>query len=172
MDLIVTPAPEQQAHRGTLVLFGENYDCALGRTGIRPDKHEGDGATPVGRFALREIRYRADRLTLPDTPILATPTGKHDGWCDDPSDPSYNQAVTLPYHARAETMWRDDDLYDLVVILGHNDDPVVPHRGSAIFMHVASSDYGPTDGCVALSKPDLLEILESLDKGSEIEIIL
>ncbi|MBT4043010.1 MAG: L,D-transpeptidase family protein [Rhodospirillaceae bacterium] len=157
---------------GWLKCGDSRYRCALGHGGVRPDKCEGDRATPTGCYPVRRLLYRADRLPRPQSRLDTGAIQPSDGWCDDPSDPSYNQAVTLPYHARAETMWRDDDLYDLVVILGHNDDPVVPHRGSAIFMHVASSDYGPTDGCVALSKPDLLEILESLDKGSEIEIIL
>ncbi|MBT3401474.1 MAG: L,D-transpeptidase family protein [Rhodospirillaceae bacterium] len=174
MDLIVTPAPEQQAHRGTLVLFGENYDCALGRTGIRPDKHEGDGATPVGRFALREIRYRADRLTLPDTPILATPTGKHDGWCDDPVDPAYNRAVALPYGASAERMWRDDGLYDLLVILGQNDAPPVAGLGSAIFLHCANvgndGELGPTEGCIALPRDTLLALVPRLTPDMMIDI--
>ena len=93
-----------------------------------------------------------------------------DGWCDDPGDAAYNRAVTLPYRASAESMWRADGLYDLVVITGHNDDPVVPGRGSAIFIHLASPDYGPTEGCVALSRPDLLAILPFLADDSEIQI--
>lgn len=174
MDLLVTPGPGQQAHRGTLQLFGENHDCALGRTGIRPDKREGDGATPVGRFALREIRYRADRLTLPDTPITATSIMPTDGWCDDPADPAYNRAVVLPHRTSAESMWRDDGLYDLLVILGHNAFPPVAGLGSAIFLHCANvgqrGELGPTEGCVALPHDTLLALVPRLTPEMMIDI--
>tara|TARA_R110002110_G_scaffold415612_4_gene651952 strand:+ start:27788 stop:28300 length:513 start_codon:yes stop_codon:yes gene_type:complete len=167
MDILVTPT---NGHHGTLELFGESHDCALGRSGIRRDKREGDGATPVGRFALREIRYRADRLTLPDTPLTAKPIEKADGWCDDPADPAYNRAVTLPYDASAEKMWRDDGLYDLLVILGHNDAPPVAGMGSAIFLHCASPEMGPTEGCVALPREPLLTLAPRLTPDMMIDI--
>ena len=93
-----------------------------------------------------------------------------DGWCDDPGDAAYNRPVALPYKARAERLWREDGLYDLVVLLGYNDDPVVPGKGSAIFLHIARDDYGPTEGCVALSRADLLEVLKTADAGSRVVI--
>ena len=171
MDILVTP---QQGHRGRLSVFGETHDCALGRAGVSGDKREGDGATPIGRFALREIRYRTDRLTLPNTAIAAAPIEPRDGWCDDPADPAYNRAVVLPYGASAETMWRDDGLYDLLVTLGHNDAPPVAGRGSAIFLHCASLDVdgrlGPTEGCVALPRDTLLALAPRLTADMMIEI--
>lgn len=171
MDLRVTPT---HGHHGTLALGGASYDCALGRSGVRTDKREGDGATPVGRFALREIRYRADRLTLPDTPLPAAAIEPHDGWCDDPADPAYNRAVLLPHDASAENMWRDDGLYDLLVILGHNDDPPAAGRGSAIFLHCANmgqqGDMGPTEGCVALPRDILLALVPRLAPDMMIDI--
>ncbi|MBT4146478.1 MAG: hypothetical protein HOE45_06300 [Gammaproteobacteria bacterium] len=91
---------------------------------------------------------------------------REDGWCDDPSDTAYNKAVMLPYHASAEALWRDDDLYDVLVVLGHNDSPALPGKGSAIFMHVAKDlddkDYLGTEGCVSLRKTHLLELLPAL----------
>jgi L,D-peptidoglycan transpeptidase YkuD (ErfK/YbiS/YcfS/YnhG family) len=152
-------------HHGDL-----HYRCALGRGGIRAGKREGDGATPVGQFPLRRLLYRADRLDCPAGPLPTKQIQPGDGWCDDPGDDAYNQAVTLPHGASAETLWRDDHLYDVVVIMGHNDDPVVRGRGSAIFMHVSSPEYGPTEGCVALALPDLLAVLANLDQGSDILI--
>jgi L,D-peptidoglycan transpeptidase YkuD (ErfK/YbiS/YcfS/YnhG family) len=133
--------------------------CALGRGGIRPDKREGDGATPVGCFPLRRVLYRPDRLPLPETRLPVQPIGEDDGWCDDPADPAYNRPVKLPYAASHERMWREDDLYDLVVVLGHNDDPPARGAGSAIFLHLARPDYGPTEGCIALRREHLLELL-------------
>jgi L,D-peptidoglycan transpeptidase YkuD (ErfK/YbiS/YcfS/YnhG family) len=173
MDLLVTP---HQGHRGTLELHGATYDCALGRSGVSADKREGDGATPAGRFALREIRYRADRLTLPGTKLPAVPLEPKDGWCDDPADPAYNCAVLLPHGASTEKMWRDDGLYDVLVILGHNDTPPVTGLGSAIFLHCANvgqrGEPGPTEGCVALPRDTLLALVPRLTPDMMIDIRL
>lgn len=133
--------------------------CALGKGGIRQDKREGDGATPVGRFALRRVLYRPDRGPAPETGLPTVPIAATDGWCDDPADPAYNRPVALPYPARHELMWRDDHLYDLVIVIGHNDDPPVAGLGSAVFVHLAGADWGPTEGCVALTRSDLLDLL-------------
>ena len=145
---------------GWLEAGGRRWRCALGRGGIRRDKREGDGATPVGSFALRRLLYRRDRLgEAPATALPAAAMARDDGWCDDPADTAYNRQVTLPFTASHEKLWRDDGLYDVVVVLGHNDEPPVPGLGSAIFLHVARPDYGPTEGCVALALEDLLELL-------------
>lgn len=156
---------------GRLVWAGREVVCTLGHGGIRADKREGDGATPAGLFTLRRVLWRADRLAdppvtrLPCAPILPT-----DGWCDWPEDPLYNRPVTLPYPARHERMWRDDALYDIVVIIGHNDDPVVPGAGSAVFMHLARTDGGPTEGCVGLARGDLLALLAACGPGDALRI--
>lgn len=144
---------------GTLRLVRRSYRCAIGRGGIREHKVEGDGATPVGRFALRRLLYRPDRIDPPETGLSFAPVAPDQGWCDAPADPMYNRQVQLPYPASHEKLWRDDSLYDVIVVLGHNDDPPEPGAGSAIFMHVARPDYRPTEGCVALALPDLLEVL-------------
>jgi L,D-peptidoglycan transpeptidase YkuD (ErfK/YbiS/YcfS/YnhG family) len=140
--------------------------CALGRGGVRADKREGDGATPIGTWALRRVWYRADRLTAP--PATALPLraiAETDGWCDDASSPDYNRPVTLPHPARHERLWRDDAVYDVVVELGYNDDPPVAPRGSAIFLHVARPGFTPTEGCVALALGDLLALLRTCRGG-------
>ena len=147
-----------------------SYRCALGRSGIQRTKREGDGATPMGRYPIRRLLYRADRLDRPATNLPVHEIEPNAGWCDDPHDAAYNQPVELPYNANAERMWRLDEAYDLVVIIGHNDDPVVPGAGSAIFMHIASNDYGPTEGCLALSFQDLVAMLPDLDTSSAIKI--
>ncbi|MGB0571118.1 MAG: L,D-transpeptidase family protein [Alphaproteobacteria bacterium] len=167
MDILVTP---RHGHHGTFRVFDESCDCALGRAGVRAEKREGDGATPAGRFALREIRYRADRLTLPETRLAAAPILQDDGWCDDPADPAYNREVKLPYGASAENMWREDGLYDLLVILGHNDAPPVAGMGSAIFLHCATPMLGETEGCVALRRDTLLALAPRLHTDMMIDI--
>jgi L,D-peptidoglycan transpeptidase YkuD (ErfK/YbiS/YcfS/YnhG family) len=155
---------------GELQYKNRSYRCALGRSGVRIDKREGDGATPVGRFPLRRVLYRADRLSAPATGLSVTVLAPEDGWCDDPADPQYNRPVRLPYAGRHEEMWRADTLYDVVVVVGHNDAPVVAGMGSAIFMHVASADYRPTEGCVALARQDLLDILTDAGPDTLLEI--
>lgn len=147
-----------------------SFRCALGRSGLSPDKKEGDGATPIGVFPLRRVFYRPDRLSFPITRLPVWPLHPFDGWCDAPDHPDYNRPVRLPFPASHEAMWRDDSLYDLGAVLGHNDDPPVPYLGSAIFMHVAKPDYAPTEGCVALSLEDLKALLSRVGPDDEIEI--
>ncbi|HTS94255.1 MAG TPA: L,D-transpeptidase family protein, partial [Stellaceae bacterium] len=152
MDLVV--------HKDGRALWnGREIRAALGKGGISREKHEGDHATPVGVFLLREVLYRPDRLRAPKTSLPLRPLSPADGWCDAPEDPRYNRRVTLPYGASAEQLWRGDRLYDVLVPLGYNDDPVVPGRGSAIFLHVARPDFGGTEGCVALALEDLIALL-------------
>ena len=148
------------------------FRCTLGRTGIvsANAKHEGDGATPAGIYPLRAVYYRADRLAKPVTGLPVYAIQPDDGWCDAPADPAYNQPVQLPYAASHETMWRADQAYDLLVVIGYNDAPVVPGKGSCIFMHLNHTDGRPTAGCVGLAQADMLTVLAECDKSSMIEI--
>ncbi len=150
---------------------GRSYRCAVGANGITATKREGDGASPMGCFALRRVLYRRDRLDAPVTGLPVDALSENDGWCDAPDDAAYNQAVRLPYPASAETLWREDSVYDLIVVIGHNDAPVVPGCGSAIFLHVARPDYVPTEGCIAFARDDLLEILADCDADSQVCIL-
>jgi L,D-peptidoglycan transpeptidase YkuD (ErfK/YbiS/YcfS/YnhG family) len=159
---------------GTLKLGERRVRCALGPAGVVPaaEKREGDGATPAGVWPMLRVLYRPDRGEAPRTALPVSAIDPSDGWCDDPGDPAYNRPVTLPYPGSCEAMWREDELYDLVVILAHNDDPPVPGMGSAIFLHCAKPGYPPTQGCVALEKSDLLELLSQAAPGDAIEVRL
>jgi L,D-peptidoglycan transpeptidase YkuD (ErfK/YbiS/YcfS/YnhG family) len=156
--------------RGFLTWNDRKIACTLGRSLARADKREGDGATPLGRYPFRRVLFRPDHGPAPRTRLKVAPIAPDDGWCDASGDPAYNRPVKLPYGASAERMWRDDALYDIVVVLGHNDAPVVTGAGSAIFMHLARADGGPTEGCVGLARADLLDLLAALGPGDEIEI--
>lgn len=153
---------------GRLVLGGRTFRAALGRGGVRPDKHEGDGATPAGLLPLRRVLYRADRTPVPDCAVPIEPIAPDDGWCDDPTHTDYNHPVRLPHDAHYEELWRTDNLYDLLGVLGWNDAPVLRGRGSAIFLHVARPDYAPTEGCIALGFGDLRRIMA--DGLTELEV--
>ena len=156
-DLIVRPP-------GILCWGARRVACAVGWGGVRSNKREGDGATPAGRFPLRRVLYRPDRMAPPRTALPIAPLSPYDGWCDDPGHPLYNQPLRLPHEARHEELWRADHVYDLIVILGHNDAPTVPGLGSAVFLHAARPDYAPTAGCVAAAAGDLLSILAGVGR--------
>lgn len=168
VDLVVEGQPGNI--HGTLRCLDVSVPCSLGRSGLARDKHEGDGATPIGRFPLRRLLYRADRVQQPVTGLPMSAIFRDDGWCDDMADRAYNTQVKLPFTPSHEELWRDDNLYDLVVVVGYNDAPAVPGLGSAIFLHVRAPDGGPTAGCVAIGRQYLLGILRALDAGSFIEI--
>ncbi|HYG25825.1 MAG TPA: L,D-transpeptidase family protein [Caulobacteraceae bacterium] len=157
---------------GRFELPGRTVPCALGPAGVvdAAAKREGDGATPLGVWPILRVRFRPDRLEAPKTALPVSPLKPSDGWCDDPKDGAYNRPVTLPYGASCEAMWREDELYDVVVILAHNDDPPVPGLGSAIFLHCAKPGYPATQGCVALAREDLLELLGLAAPGDAIEV--
>jgi len=146
------------------------YACALGRGGIVADKREGDGGTPVGRFPSRCVLYRADRIERPRTALPLRPLHRDDGWCDQPFAPTYNCMVSLPHPFRHERLWREDYVYDLILVIGHNDAPPIAGRGSAIFVHLAREDYAPTEGCIAFAREDLLQILSRLTPESEVVV--
>lgn len=169
MDIAVWSDPETlPVHRGELLWRRHRVPCAIGKSGVNPDKREGDGATPAGRFPLRRVLYRADRLTLPQLSLPVSVIEPSSGWCDDPNDKAYNSQVLLPHKGSHEHLWRLDHLYDVVVVIGHNDAPVRRGYGSAVFMHVATPDYGPTEGCVALKLDDLIELLVAAKPGDDL----
>ncbi|WP_425483806.1 L,D-transpeptidase family protein [Caulobacter soli] len=147
--------------------------AALGKAGViaGADKREGDNRSPTGVWPIRRVLYRPD--VYPNGPATALPTqpiAPDDGWCDASDDPAYNQPVKLPYPASAERLWRDDSVYDLVVVLGHNDDPPVSGMGSAIFLHLARDGYVGTEGCVALARADVEALLAVARPGDAVEI--
>jgi L,D-peptidoglycan transpeptidase YkuD (ErfK/YbiS/YcfS/YnhG family) len=145
-----------------LKIGNDSFPCAIGRGGFSTEKNEGDGATPVGRYHFREVFYRADRISKPVTALHVRAIAPQDGWCDDPSSADYNHYVQLPFASSHEELWREDHLYDLIVVIGYNDDPVVGGAGSAIFMHVAAPQFTPTEGCVALELHNLERVVEQL----------
>ncbi|MEQ1781109.1 MAG: L,D-transpeptidase family protein [Hyphomonadaceae bacterium] len=165
-------APFTADSGGILRWPGGEARCALGKGGVTPAdaKREGDGATPLGVWPMRQVFWRADRLERPVTALPADALIPEAGWCDDPKSPLYNFPVALPFPLSHEKLWREDALYDVIVVLGYNDNPVLPGRGSAIFLHVAHPDYSPTEGCVACSRENLLALLMEAKIGDALEI--
>lgn len=170
-DVLVVQADSANSALGWATLGKRRWRCAVGAGGVREDKVEGDGATPVGEFPLRHIYFRNDRLVLPQVALPARPISEHDGWCDDPRADGYNRLVRVPNDWSHEKMWRDDGLYDLVVVVGYNDDPPEGEWGSAIFLHIARDDMGPTRGCVAFARDDLLELAAMLTRQTRLRVL-
>lgn len=159
--------------RGKFSGGGVTCQCALGRGGVIPamQKREGDGTSPLGKWRMKRVFYRPDRMARPDTRLPIVPLTEHDGWCDSAAHPLYNRPVSLPFAASHERLWREDHVYDLVVELDHNDDPVVPGLGSAIFLHLSRDDFRPTEGCVAIPKDYMLAVLKQATTDSFVEIL-
>lgn len=160
----------RSATTGLLQFGGRSFPCALGRSGITTQKREGDGASPAGAFMLLGGFYRADRIPRPRTGLPMCPLGPQDGWCDAPKDPRYNQLVSLPFAAGHEKLWRDDQLYDVIVVLDQNIHPRIAGGGSAIFFHIAAPGFTPTEGCIAVSHATMQHALRFARPGSRIQI--
>jgi L,D-peptidoglycan transpeptidase YkuD (ErfK/YbiS/YcfS/YnhG family) len=144
--------------------------AAIGKGGVRTAKREGDLATPAGDFALLQGFYRADRVKPPATALQMRALEQNDAWVDDPRDANYNTFVRLPYPSHVERLWRQDEIYDLLVVVGYNISPTVAGAGSAIFLHIARKTFSPTVGCVAIERRALLRILPLLGPGSRLRI--
>jgi L,D-peptidoglycan transpeptidase YkuD (ErfK/YbiS/YcfS/YnhG family) len=167
----VVVAPLAGNRRRGLVVAGPlRVPCALGRAGTVRAKREGDGATPVGCFGLVNVFYRADRVPRPATRLAAAPLRPDLGWCDDPAERRYNHPVRLPFPAGHERLWRDDRLYDVVVVLDYNLARPRPGLGSAIFLHLAAPGFAPTAGCIAVAPDAMRRLLALIGSRTRLEI--
>ncbi len=165
--------------KALMLRFGD-YEtaCSIGRGGTcsEADKAEGDGCTPLGRYPLRAALFNPNRSIVPDAMQLPWRWSRaNDGWSDGLGDPCYNRPVFLPHSHSAETMRRDDPLYDIIIVLGHNDDPPISGNGSAIFFHLWNHekpiDARTTEGCVAISRDAMMQLLPLLSQDTFMEIV-
>ncbi|WP_068311204.1 L,D-transpeptidase family protein [Polycladidibacter hongkongensis] len=159
------------SQQGTLEFQGASFPCALGKGGLSHSKREGDGTTPIGHYELLTGFYRADRERKPQSGLPFQALSPSDGWCDSPRHAHYNRPVRLPFARSHEVMWRDDCLYDIGVVLNHNQTPCVRGAGSAVFFHIAREGFAPTEGCIAVSKPDMRQILQSVRAGAVMVVL-
>ena len=146
------------------------FRCALGKAGIKKKKEEGDNITPVGTFKIIRVYYRRDKIKNIVTSIKKKEIKKNIGWCDDAASNSYNKEIKLPNKFGHERLYRKDNLYDLILVLNYNLNPIIKNKGSAIFIHIAKKKYEPTAGCIALKKKDLIELLKNIKKNTKIKI--
>ena len=146
------------------------FKCALGKSGIRKKRTEGDNITPKGTFKIIKIYYRKDRIKKINSVFKIIEIKKDMGWCDDPESKKYNQLIKLPSKYRHEKLFRNDRIYDLIIVLNYNMGPVIKNKGSAIFIHIAKNNYNKTKGCIALKKKDLIEIVSKIKRDTKVII--
>jgi len=145
--------------------------CSLGKAGIKKKIKEGDNITPRGVFKIIKVYYRADKIDKIETQIKKIKIKKKIGWCDDPRSVFYNKQIKLPNKFSHEKLYRNDNIYDLILVLNYDMNPIIKNKGSAIFIHVAKNNYQPTHGCIGLKKKHLLTILKKIKKNTKVKII-
>jgi L,D-peptidoglycan transpeptidase YkuD (ErfK/YbiS/YcfS/YnhG family) len=170
IPLIRVAARAGNRTQGWLIAGHFVLPVALGRSGIRANKREGDGGTPRGRFRLVRLWWRSDRAIRPATHLPTRPIAPGDSWCEDPADRHYNRQVRLFDNQPGDRLRRQDNLYDYIVELDHNTRPRIAGRGSAVFIHIARPGFAPTAGCVALAAPRLRWLLSRLGPKTRILI--
>ena len=146
------------------------FRCALGKAGIKKKEKEGDSITPKGTFKIIRMYYRPDRIKNITAKIKKIKIKQNMGWCDDSKSHFYNQQIKLPNKFSHEKLFRNDNLYDLILVLNYNINPTIKNKGSAIFIHVANNSYKKTEGCIALKKGHLIELISKIKTNTKIKI--
>ena len=156
-------------NKDTLICDDFQFKCSIGKNGLKKNKLEGDNCTPKGTFSLGPVFYRNDRVDKPITKLKTIRINKQMGWCDDPSNISYNKKIKLNKKIKAEKLYRKDKIYDIIIVINYNTRRITRNKGSAIFIHI-TNNYKPTKGCVALSLNDVEILLRIVKKNSKIQI--
>ena len=146
------------------------FRCALGKNGIKKKVKEGDFVTPKGKYKLIKIYYRPDRIKKINSPLKKVRIKKNMGWCDDVNSKYYNKQIKINNKISHEKLYRKDSLYDIIVVLNYNLNPTIRGKGSAIFLHVAKKNYRKTQGCIALKRNELLNLVSKIKKNTQIKI--
>ena len=144
--------------------------CAIGKRGIRKKKEEGDFITPIGLHKINYILYRKDRIKKLDTILKKLPIKKNMGWCDDSKSKKYNKLINTPFAYSYEKLFRRENIYDIILVLNYNMNPIKKNKGSAIFIHIAKKGYKSTEGCVAIKKTELIKLLKNIKKNTKVKI--
>mgnify|MGYP006447801253 CR=1 FL=1 len=150
-------------------LIYNNYKvkCAIGKRGIGYKKKEGDLITPIGKYRVKSLLYRKDRVKTIKSKLKKITIKKNLGWCNDPKSSKYNQLINLPFSHKHEKLFKKANIYDIILVLNYNMNPIKKNKGSAIFIHVARNNYTKTEGCVAIRKTQLLKIVKQIKDSTK-----
>ena len=153
-------------------LYFQKYKlrCSVGKRGISINKKEGDKKTPKGEFKLKYILYRKDRIFDLKTRLKKIVIKKRMGWCDDPNSNYYNKIINFPSKYSAEKLWKKENVYDIIIVIDYNLNPVIKNKGSAIFIHIAKRKYQPTNGCIALTKKNIKLISSKINEKTKLKV--
>ena len=161
------------------ILINKNYftshklkvKCAIGKKGIGYKRKEGDLITPLGEFNIKYILYRKDRIKV-SSKLKKKVIKKNMGWCDDPKSNHYNKLVKLPFDYKHEKLYKNENIYDIILVLNYNMNPIKKNQGSAIFIHVAKNNFKRTKGCVAIKKISLIKLIKKINPYTKVKISL
>ena len=157
--------------KNNFLYVGEkSFQCSVGLNGLSAVKYEGDRCTPLGEFKFKSVYYREDKIGKLDFLLPSHVILKNDGWCDDPKSIHYNKHISFPFEESAEHLYRNDDIYDVVYIIDYNTNPIIPGKGSAIFLHICDSNFRGTEGCVAIKKKDMMKLIKIINTETKIII--
>jgi L,D-peptidoglycan transpeptidase YkuD (ErfK/YbiS/YcfS/YnhG family) len=162
MQIIIT-------NKDTLLYDEFKFKCSAGKNGKTTKKIEGDNKTPKGSYALGPLYYRKDRLPKPLTKLKVIQIKKNFGWCDDIKSKFYNKPIKINNKVSHEKLYRKDKKYDLLIPIKYNSTKPKKNKGSAIFLHL-TNNYKKTQGCIAITKKDMLILLKLINKQTKIKI--
>ena len=145
--------------------------CAVGKRGINFKRKEGDLITPKGKYKIKFILYRKDRVRKIQSKIKKIAIVKNMGWCDDPRSKNYNKLIKLPTEYSCEKLYKKENIYDIILVLNYNMNPIIKNKGSAIFIHVAKRNYSPTKGCIAIKKNDIKKLAREISRKTLVKIV-
>ena len=144
--------------------------CSIGKRGITIKKLEGDNKTPAGVFKFKSLMYRQDRIPKIKSRLKKIIIKKNMGWCDDSNSKHYNKLIKFPFNFRAEKLWLNKNIYDVIIVINFNMKPIIKKKGSAIFLHIAKKNYMSTRGCIAISKKNMKLLISKIDIKTKLKI--
>lgn len=153
-----------------LSIDGVSFFCIFGKNGVTKNKIEGDWKTPVGTFKIGKIFYRKDKVGEIKTKIESIEIKPNYAWCDDPNKKEYNKMIKIPFEGSYENLWRDDEMYDILIVIEYNTNPIIKNKGSAIFIHIAKKEMKHTRGCLAIKREDMFFLIKKIDKNCIVSI--
>ena len=156
-------------NKDTLIVDNFRLKCCIGKSGLKKNKIEGDGSTPVGKFSFGKLYWRKDRVKKPETKLLCKPISKKMGWCTDIKNRFYNREVTITNKFKYEKLFRKDYKYNYFISIKYNYHKTKKNKGSAIFIHL-TKNYKSTAGCIAILKKDFLILAKLINNNSKIII--
>ena len=146
--------------------------CALGKRGIGYKRREGDYITPKGLYKIKFILYRKDRIKSIRSKFKKIVIKKNMGWCNDSRSSRYNKLIYRPFSYNFEKLYKKENIYDIILVLDYNMNPIKKNKGSAIFIHIAKKNYKKTEGCIAIKKNELLKMIKDIKLTTKVNILV